>query len=149
MQNPNITNYPFYHSIPVQIRFNDIDTLGHVNNSIYFQFFDLGKAQYFNAVKGDAMDWKKVDIVVANVNCSFISPVYFHEPVEVRTQVTKIRTSSFCVRQQLVNIETNEVKCQCDTIMVGYDIENRCSQPITDEWITALNKFEKRDLKTI
>ena len=41
----------FHHSIPVQIRFNDIDMLGHVNNTVYFSFFDLGKARYFEEVK--------------------------------------------------------------------------------------------------
>ena len=41
----------FKHTLPVQLRFNDIDALGHVNNSIYFTFYDLGKARYFEEVK--------------------------------------------------------------------------------------------------
>ena len=28
----------FKHSVPVQLRFNDADALGHVNNSVYFTF---------------------------------------------------------------------------------------------------------------
>ena len=43
---------PFRHSIPVQLRFNDIDILGHLNNSVYFTLFDLGKTRYFEAVHG-------------------------------------------------------------------------------------------------
>ena len=39
--------YPFKRSTSVQLRFNDIDALGHVNNSVYFQFFDLAKTEYF------------------------------------------------------------------------------------------------------
>ena len=31
----------FKHSVPVQLRFNDADALGHVNNSVYFTFYDL------------------------------------------------------------------------------------------------------------
>lgn len=30
----------FRHSVPVQLRFNDLDPLGHVNNSVYFTFYD-------------------------------------------------------------------------------------------------------------
>ena len=37
----------FKHSVPVQLRFNDADALGHVNNSVYFTFYDLGKTEYF------------------------------------------------------------------------------------------------------
>ena len=41
------------HSVPVQLRFNDTDALGHVNNSTYFSFYDLGKSEYFAAVRGN------------------------------------------------------------------------------------------------
>ena len=34
------------HQVPVQLRFNDTDALGHVNNSTYFSFYDLGKSEY-------------------------------------------------------------------------------------------------------
>ena len=37
----------FKHTLPVQLRFNDIDALGHVNNSIYFTFYDLGKPLFW------------------------------------------------------------------------------------------------------
>ena len=54
----------FKHSVPVQLRFNDADALGHVNNSVYFTFYDLGKTEYFKAVRGGEIP-KEVDIVVA------------------------------------------------------------------------------------
>ena len=38
---------PVYkHSMPVQIRFNDVDQYGHVNNNAYFAYYDLGKQDY-------------------------------------------------------------------------------------------------------
>ena len=33
----------FYHRLPIQIRFNDVDRYGHVNNNAYFAYYDLGK----------------------------------------------------------------------------------------------------------
>jgi acyl-CoA thioester hydrolase len=33
----------FHHSVPIQLRFNDFDVLGHVNNSVYFTFYDWEK----------------------------------------------------------------------------------------------------------
>ena len=45
------TSPAFRHTLPLQLRFNDIDLLGHVNNSVYFSFYDLGKARYFETVK--------------------------------------------------------------------------------------------------
>ena len=76
--------HPFKRSTQVQLRFNDIDALGHVNNSVYFQFFDLAKTEYFAGLEVNAdINWCKPSIVIANVNCSFIEPTVFQEPVEV------------------------------------------------------------------
>ena len=36
----------YKHRIPIQIRFNDVDRYGHVNNNAYFAFYDLGKEDY-------------------------------------------------------------------------------------------------------
>ena len=33
----------FRHTMPVQIRFSDVDQFGHMNNSVYFSFVRFGK----------------------------------------------------------------------------------------------------------
>ena len=40
----------FHHTLPIQLRFNDVDKFGHVNNTVYFSFYDLGKTEYFASV---------------------------------------------------------------------------------------------------
>ena len=37
----------FNHTLPIQLRFNDVDKFGHVNNTVYFSFYDLGKTGIF------------------------------------------------------------------------------------------------------
>ena len=60
--------HPLRHITPVQIRFNDIDMLGHLNNSIYMQFMDLAKAAYFaQFMEGGRFDWGEVTLVIANL----------------------------------------------------------------------------------
>jgi len=56
---PPLSAFP--HRIPVEIRFNDIDILGHVNNTVYFSFYDTGKAWYFKDIVDWDIDWRKVD----------------------------------------------------------------------------------------
>ena len=85
----------FRHSIPVQMRFNDIDVLGHVNNSVFFTYYDLGKSAYFTTIRKGQMNWTRPDVVIANVNCNFYAPMRFGEPVSVVTRVESIREKSF------------------------------------------------------
>ena len=41
MKNPS-DNISYRHTLPIQLRFGDFDRFGHVNNVVYFQFYDLG-----------------------------------------------------------------------------------------------------------
>lgn len=132
----------FKHTLPLQIRFNDIDMLGHLNNSVYFNFFDLGKSYYFEAVKGCRIDWRSADIVIANLNTDFLIPVFFNEAIVVQTAVTEIGNKSLRMTQRIINPDTQQIKCVCTTIMVGFDVKTSTAKQISDEWKTAIMAYE-------
>lgn len=133
----------FNHSTPIQLRFNDFDALGHVNNSIYLSFYDLGKTSYFKEVLLDISEKKDVGVVIANIEVNFQLPVYPGENVAVETAVVEIGTKSFKLLQQLIDLDTNEVKCISKTVMVCYDANTKTTRPISDEWRNAISAFER------
>ena len=135
-------NIKFYHTTPIQLRFNDFDALGHVNNSVYFSFYDLGKTTYFNEVIPDISVSKEVGVVIANIQVSFLVSVYPGENVAVETAVVEIGNKSFKPQQRLIDVETNEVKCVCQTVMVCYDAKTKSSHPISEAWRKAMAEFE-------
>lgn len=136
----------FRNRVPLQIRFNDVDVLGHVNNTVYLTFYDTGKAYYFTDVLGRRVDWKHVDTVVANVNCSFISPIVFGEYPEVLTTCLYYSEKSFKLLQMIRDSKSGEVKSVCETVMVSYDALKKESVPLSEEWKKALERFEGRPL---
>lgn len=139
----------FRHHCDVQIRFNDIDILGHVNNTVYFSFYDTGKAYYFNAVRRGQMNWQEVDTVIANVNCAYISPIIFGEKIEVYTRCEAIHDKSFHLRQMLVNKETGEVKSMCETVMVSFNRATKKSCSVPADWRRQFCEYEKKDLQKL
>lgn len=136
----------FRHSSPLQLRFNDVDVLGHVNNTVYFSFYDTGKAHYFTAVRGREMDWQHVDTVIANVNCAYISPIVFGNEIAVCTRCEAIHEKSFRLLQMLYDVNTGEVKSVCETVMVAYDADAKKAMPLSKEWRRALCEYEDREL---
>lgn len=137
----------FRHAAPMQIRFNDVDVLGHMNNTIYFTLYDTAKAAYFTDVKGKQMDWKSVDVVVANVNCAYLAPIFFGESIEVLTTCISISEKSFKLLQMIRESNTLEPKSICETIMVSFDSANQTAIAMPEEWVTLLSDYEKRDLQ--
>lgn len=141
---PPLSEFRF-HS-PVQLRFNDVDVLGHVNNTVYFSFYDTGKALYFTEVHGRQMDWKHVDTVIANVNCAYLHPIFFGDNIEVFTRCVGIGEKSFHLLQMLVDRNTETVKSVCESVMVAFCPEIQKAVEVSDEWRRALCAYEGRDL---
>lgn len=135
----------FKHSIPVQLRFNDVDGLGHVNNSVYFNFYDLGKTGYFDAVYGHQVPQEKIDIVIAHAEVDFIEPVFLKDEILVQTTVTAIGNKSLTMLQRIICAKTRRIKCLCKTIMVGFDFKTNTSKVISSAWRDAISKYEGRN----
>ncbi len=142
-----VATHPFYCITPVQLRFSDIDMLGHVNNSRYFELFDIAKNDYFTRVAGGNIVWQRPPVMIANINCDYLSQTTLNEPVEVLTQVDHIGDKSFVLIQQLVNSDTREVKCSCAATMVNFDVQARIPARVSDEWRQAIAAFEHRDME--
>lgn len=135
----------FKHSIPVQLRFNDVDPLGHVNNSVYFNFYDLGKTGYFDAVYGRKIPQEEIDIVIAHAEVDFMEPVFLKDEILVQTTVATIGNKSLTMVQRIVCAQTQRVKCVCKTIMVGFDFEHNTAKTISQKWRDAIGQYEGRN----
>lgn len=133
----------FRHSIDLQIRFNDIDILGHLNNTVYFSFFDTGKAYFFESIMKSRMDWQRVESVIANIDCAYVSPVYFGDSIEVRTRCTGIYDKSFKIQQVIVDKNSGELKGAAETIMVSFNPDTKQSMEIPALWREALENSMK------
>lgn len=134
----------FRHHMPLQMRFNDIDMLGHLNNSVYLTFMDLAKTRYFQAVLGDKLRWGGIGVVIVNINCDFCAPTFFDDTIEVETAVVAVGEKSLTLEQRVYSPDDERVRCRCRTIMSGFNTKTLTSEPISDEWREALEKYEDR-----
>lgn len=135
LPNPEI----FSNSLPIQIRFSDVDVIGHVNNIIYFAYYDTGKAAFMMDLLGRKISWDEVDTVVANVDCAFIAPIFYGENIEVLTTCIGLHDKSFKLLQMIRNKTTGEVKSVCETVMVSFDPNTQKAAPLSDEWREKLS----------
>ena len=134
----------FRHRMPLQVRFNDIDILGHINNSVYLSFMDLAKAEYLTGATPARVEIGGIAVAIVNINCNFYSPGYFNEPLEVVTAVTRISHRSLTLEQRIFDPETGDVKCIATTVMAGFDPKTATGIEIPQEFIDDIEAFEQR-----
>lgn len=130
--------------MPAQLRFSDVDQFGHVNNSVYFALYDLAKTTYVNDVFGRTTDWHRWAMVVANINANFLLPIYFNEQINIETATVELGHKSFTLLQRAVKADTGEVKCECRTVMVMYDLQAQQPMLIPEEYKRIICDYEGR-----
>ena len=132
----------FHDSVDIQMRFKDVDLFGHVNNTVYFEYMDLGKVHYIENVLGDIFNNRRDALVIVNINCDFLMPTKFDEQVRVLTRVESIGVHSITFYQQVVNPVSEVVKCRASIVMVGFDATTGQSKEIPQEWKDRITAFE-------
>ena len=75
--NPRVpkAEQPFRHCMPMQIRFTDIDMMGHLNNNVYLTFMDLAKIDYFTTLRPGEVDMNNLNMVVVHIDVDFYPDV--------------------------------------------------------------------------
>src|SRR5690606_33547126 len=74
------------------VRWGDLDALNHVNNTVYFRFFEEARVQLFSQA-GILLASGKAG-VVAHVSCDFLKPVLYPASVVVTQVLRRVGHSS-------------------------------------------------------
>ncbi len=91
---PDLKPNQFSKMVSISTRWSDNDIYQHVNNVVYFSFFDTAVNQ--NLLEQGVLSIEHSDIVglVVNNQCQFFAPISFPDQVHVGINVEKIGNSS-------------------------------------------------------
>lgn len=120
------------HKTDIQIRFNDVDQMGHVNNAVIMEYFDLGKEAFFSC-HGLPPTKSDFTVMVVHYDVDFKSQIRYHDSIHVETEIEKLGNKSLTMMQRVVNSETGAVCVECRTVMAGYRRSTNSSEVIPDE----------------
>ena len=131
-----LAQFPYHYSITT--RWHDNDVYGHVNNVIYYSWFDTAVNGYL-LEKGvlDFISGTTVGLVV-ETQCNYFKPVAFPDKVTAGVAVAKIGTSS--VRYEVgvfCNAETS-ASAQGHFVHVYVDAQSRGPVELPDDLREAL-----------
>lgn len=132
----------FNHFDSIQVRFNDIDGLGHVNNAVQAEYFDFGRMRYFERLTGGPIKWKEFAMVIASTYTDFNAPIFLKEDVVVKTKIRKLGEKSLKMVQVLADSNTGEIKSTCKSVMVAIDFTTGKSVVLSGDIRKLIEDFE-------
>lgn len=120
---------------PIQIRFCDVDKLGHVNNAVYLSYLELARMHYFEDVVGK-LDWNRQGIILARTEMDYVKPVLLNDRLFVRTWCSRTGTKSFDLSYLIFKKEdgSETEMVRAVTVLVCFDYKEQKSFPLPPEW---------------
>ena len=106
-------------SIPIEVRFADLDAYGHVNNAVYFTYLETARTRLFMdrflALKG-----RDLLLLVARAECDYQKPIALNDRVIADVEIERVGRSSFDLAYTLHDGE-GKTYATARTVMVCFD----------------------------
>ena len=129
--------------VAIVVQWGDQDAFGHVNNTVFLRWFEVGRIAYLQHVGMEhGLDGRTVGPILAAVSCSFRRQVTFPDRVRVGTRVTRVGTSSMLMEHVAVGDRLGAVVADGTSTVVHFDYRAGASCPITDDLRRAIADAE-------
>ena len=128
---------------PIEIRFNDLDAYGHVNNAVYLTYFEEGRMRFFNDLVGTSWDWKRHGIILARNEIDYKVPLKLADRAKIELWVSSIGNKSFEISYR-INKKNGGEEVLCATgksVVVCIDHETGKTVPVPEEWLEAMGSL--------
>ena len=76
-------------------------------------------------------------------------PVFFSDELVIETTVVHLGNKSMTLLQRAVNKSSGVLKCQCRTVLVGYDVTTKEPIPIPMMYKKAICDYEGKTLEEL
>ncbi|MCE4225748.1 acyl-CoA thioesterase [Methylobacterium sp. C25] len=135
------TRADFAHFRPIATRWGDNDVYGHVNNVVYYSFFDTVVAGYH--VETGLLDFETGPVIglVVETGCRYFAPIAFPDRVEAGLRVAHLGRSSVRYEIGIFRGDETEASAQGHFVHVYVDRESRRPVPLPDNWREGLTKL--------
>lgn len=122
-------------------RWADNDAYGHVNNTVYYQWFDTAVNAWL--VGAGLLDIEKGDPIglVVETGCSFFAPLSFPGDVEIGIAIDRLGSSSVTYRIGVFEPGTGEPSAQGHFTHVYVGREGRRPAPLPTAWRKKLEQL--------
>ena len=128
-------------TVDIEVRFRDLDAMGHVNNSVFFTYFEHGRMLFSRQIF-KMYEPAEFTFIMAHISCNFLKPVQLSDSVILQMWVKNIGTKSFDYGYKLVD-RSNEsvVYASGESVQVCYDYKAAKSITVPEDMRAKLSEY--------
>jgi len=116
---------------PVEVRFRDLDAVGHVNNTVYLTYMESARIEYWAHVTG-RREFKDIGMILARTEVDYRSQVGLPASLEVGVRCASMRRSSFVLEFRIEERGTGRLVAEAKKVLVRYDFPQAKVVPLEE-----------------
>ena len=120
-------------TLEISIAWGEMDALQHVNNIVYFRYFESARFAYFQRL--GMKEWldRGLGPILASTTCNFRAPLTFPDTIAVSARTTAIREHAFVMQYGIWSPKLARVAAEGEGVLVTYDYRAGKKIPVPDE----------------
>lgn len=133
--------------VEIPVAWGEMDAFGHVNNIIYFRYFETARIAYF--YKLDLLNFMNetgIGPILASTQCKFLLPLSFPDTVSAGAKIVKLEADRLTMGYYVMSHKHQRMVAEGEGSIVSYDYRGNKKVPIPDiirKRILELEKTEK------
>lgn len=129
----------------IKVAWGEMDALQHVNNVVYFRYFETARIDYFKHLNiMEQVAKTQIGPVISESHCRYKLPVTFPDTLFVGTRVKDIQADRFTMEYKIVSEKYQKVTTEGFAIVVMFDFANQKKVPISDAFLKAIEEIESK-----
>ena len=115
-----LAEYPVIVESPVI--WGDMDAYEHVNNTVYFRYFESARIAFFDQLKfKEVKDETGVGPILASTQCRFRIPLTYPDTVSIGARVTDVQNDRFTMHYRVVSHQHKKIAAEGEGLLIAYD----------------------------
>jgi acyl-CoA thioester hydrolase len=130
-------------TIEVPVAWGEMDAFQHVNNIVYFRYFESVRIAYFEKLNMlDFMNRTGIGPILASTSCRFKIPLSYPDVVLVRAKVTNIEEDRFSMHYLVHSTRHDRTAAEGDGLIVAFDYRNNLKTGVPEELKQRIREIE-------
>jgi len=138
LKNQLETQYPLV--LGQDVVWGDMDAYGHVNNTVYFRYFEDARIAYFDRIGvHQHKERSGLGPILAATNCNFRRPLDFPDRILITAQATVQSAKKINMEYAVFSERLQAVAADGAGLVAYYDYANGKSCEIPETIVSAIN----------
>lgn len=136
-----------YREFPVVVQqavaWGDMDWMRHVNNVVYFRYFENARLEYFRRLDWFAyQEQTRIGPILRDTSARFRRPLTYPDTIHIGARLKTLAEDRFTLAYRLVSEALDDVAATGDVTVVAYDYSRQCKTAIPDELRRRIQMLE-------